>query len=124
MVKLPLWGRFDSSLPLLLFIRALRQGSVARENGHAARTSQKPRRAWLSGKGCAYEEDLGHERSSLCTLHTDLWLSLEAERRRVEPLCLVKSPHFRFRELVLGEPPGALGGAWLALRPRRKAPED
>lgn len=65
---------------------------MARENGHAARTSQKPRSAWLSGKGRAYEEDLGHERSSLCTLHTDLWLSPEAERRRVEPLCLVKVP--------------------------------
>lgn len=63
---------------------------MARDNDHAVRTSQKPRTAWLNRKGCAYEEGLGNEQSSLCTLHTDLWFSSGLREERVEPLLLVK----------------------------------
>lgn len=98
---------------------------MARETGHAVRTSQEPRTAWLSRKGCACEDSFGNEHSTLCTLHTDLWFSPGLGEERVEPLRLVKVSHFRFRELVLGEPPGAQGrGAWLALRSRKQDPKD
>lgn len=95
------------------------------DNGHAVRTSQKPRTAWLSRKGCAYEECFGNEHSSLCTLHTDLWFSSGLREERVEPLLLVKVPHFRFRELVWGEG-DLLGAGWSMASPeeRRKGPKD
>lgn len=96
---------------------------MARENGQAVRTSQKPRTAWLSRKGCAYEQDLGSEHSSLCTLHTDLWLIPRLREERVEPLLLAKVP--------TSDSGGSLaGGFWdsgwsmVSLRSRRKGPKD
>lgn len=96
---------------------------MARESGQAVRTSQKPRTAWLSRKGCAYEQDLGSEHSSLCTLHTDLWFIPRLREERVEPLLLTKVPTSDSGS-SFGGASGTLGGAWLALRSQRKGPKD
>lgn len=71
---------------------------MARENGHAVSTSQKPRTAWLGRKRDVPVRMALAMSSSLCTLHTDLWFRPGLGEERVEPHRLVKVSHFRFRE--------------------------